>query len=80
MFQALVRLLRNARLESNSLIEVNTPESSEASHSSKYYLVEPIGKNPMDIWSYYDQIPRLGAAVLVAYEIVRMFMFKTCLL
>lgn len=80
IFQTLTRLLRNARLKSEAvnIILTNstsswTPDDGEEIRPStiiKYYLVEPLGRNPCKIWKYYDQLPRLGAAVLVAFEIV----------
>lgn len=75
MFQALTRLLRNARLKSSAMSN-SSSNASECSTSFKYYLVEPIGKNPLNICRYYDKIPRLGAAVLVAYEIVSYISYK----
>lgn len=87
VFQTLTRLLRNARLKlrpaSNYLdglpnggIEDHGQEDYESDSkptSVKYYLVEPIGRNPCRIWRYFSHIPRLGAAVLVVFEIVSKF-------
>ncbi|ODM96516.1 hypothetical protein Ocin01_10165 [Orchesella cincta] len=68
IFQTLKRLLRNARLQSQPLPAITITDTTTG-ESPKYYLVEPIGRNPFKIWMYFDDRPRLGAAVLVSFEI-----------
>jgi hypothetical protein len=42
-----------------------------ASSSPRFLLIEPIGFSPIEIWEFFSDTPRLGAAVMVWFEVVR---------